>query len=478
MTSKKLVPKGKTPGGGQLTPQNDHLVRMNETFFVPSRSDKHFTSLLVHMADVLRAGGFAGVNLRAALLTMVLLNSARLNRRMAEFLVCRELSVPRGIISQCLEMIPAEYYRESGNHDRKSFFTYSNQMSGQVLISKDPEGFRKVISDLVNLIEYGYTTVQDESKSKYGSELLDRKINPIISILGVATGFTDNLAEYPGALYVPTTEQLGKNLTQTMDEQDLSALRLRQKIIQRSLMRVRPVPVEIPFKKFLADHIEKQSPAHPEKVIRIVIDTLSLCTLLNNPPSFTEAEVMANTLGMSTEEFLSYAPNARANDPKSRSITASKVDYYMAWVLLKELIPSGSGFLTERQIRVFEALKKHCLDIVSSTFAKKNDPVEQLSTLMNNQDKWPSRDKIFELVNQPGAGSISEATLNNELDALVKAGKIVRIQIPKNKYIYRVNTWDSAKYVELPHPKDIEDPIYKGQTVKVVDPLTNLVEEI
>ena len=106
MTSKQLVPKGKKSGDRQLAPQNDYLARMNEMFLVPSRSDKQFKSPLVHVADVLRAGGFTGVNLRAALLTMVILNSARLNRRMAEFLVCRELSIPRTIISQCLEMIP------------------------------------------------------------------------------------------------------------------------------------------------------------------------------------------------------------------------------------------------------------------------------------------------------------------------------------------------------------------------------------
>lgn len=476
--SKSLVPKGKKSGDKQLATRKDHLVQLDEKFFVPSRSDKHFKSPLVHMADVLRAGGFADTNLRAALLTMVILNSARLNKRMAAFLVCKDLSISRTLISQCLEMTPPEYYRESSALDRKFLFKHSDRMNGQVLVSTDPEGFKKVISDIVNIIDRGYTTVQAETKSQYSEDLSEHKINPVISLLGVATGFTDNDAEFPGALYVPTTEQLGKNSIRTMGEQELQCFKLKQLFIQKSLMRLRAITIDIPFLKFLVDHIEKQSPAHLDKIIRIVFDTLTLCTLINNPPSFTDLELVANTLGVSTEEFLSYAANARSDDPQRRSITASKVDYYMTWVLLKELIPSGSGFLSERQIRVFEALKKYCLDIVSSTFAKKNDPVEQLSTLMNNQDKWPSRDKIYELVNQPGAGSISESTLNNELDVLVKANLIIRVNVGKNKYLYRVNTWDSLKYVELPHPREIKDPIYNGKKAMVVDPLTNMVEEI
>ena len=478
MTSKQLVPKGKKSGDRQLAPQNDYLARMNEMFLVPSRSDKQFKSPLVHVADVLRAGGFTGVNLRAALLTMVILNSARLNRKMAEFLVCRELSIPGTIISQCLEMIPTGSYRESIIHERKSLLSYSDQMNGQVLVSRDPEGFKKVISDLINIIEHGYTTVQAEAKSSFGNELRERKINSVISLLGVATGFTDNLADYPGALFVPTTEQLDKSSIRTMSEQDRRNFNFQQNVIQKSLMRLRPTTVEIPFINTLVDHIEKQKPAYSDKIIRIIIDTLSLCTIINNPPSFTELEVKASLLKMSPEELSSYTSGTKGDHTKDRFITSSKVDYFMAWVLLKELIPIGTGFLTERQIRVFEALKKYCLDIVHSTFAKKNDPVDQLSTLMNNEDKWPGRDKLYELVNQPGAGGITESTLHSELDALLKASMIVRVKVGKNKYLYRVNTFDSLKYIELPHPREIKDPIYNGKKATLIDPLTNMVEDI
>ena len=87
-------------------------------------------------------------------------------------------------------------------------------------------------------------------------------------------------------------------------------------------------------------------------------------------------------------------------------------------------------------------------------------------------------DKLYELVNQPGAGGITESTLHNELDALLKANLIVRVKVGKNKYLYRVNTFDSLKYVELPHPREIKDPIYNGKKAMLVDPLTNMVEEI
>lgn len=479
MASKSLVPKGKKSRDKQLTPQKDYLAHMNDLYLVPLRSPHEpFKSPLVYIADALRARGFTGPNLRAALLTMVILNSARLNRRMAEFLVCKDLSIPRTTVSQCLEMIPVEFYRESGIHDHKFLFSYSNKMNGQVLVSTNPEGFKKVISDVINIIDRGYATLQAEAKSTYGDDLREHKINPMISLLGVATGHTDNLPDYPGALYVSMTEHMDKNFIQIVNEQDHRNDKLLKVRIQNNLLRLRPATVTIPFLKKLADHIEKQSPANADKKINIIIDIISLCTIINNPPPFTEFEMTAKFLNMTPEEFSSLTPAAKNDDPKDRSIITSKVDYFMAWVLLKELIPIGSGFLTERQIRVFEALKKHCLDIVHSTFAKKNDPVDQFSTLMNNEDSWPGRDKLYELVNQPGAGGITESTLNSELDVLLKARLIVRVKVGKNKYLYRVNTFDSLKYIDLPHPREIKDPIYNGKKATLVDPLTNIVEEI
>jgi len=480
MSSKSLVPKGKKSIDKQLAPQKDYLAHMNDLFLVPLRSPHEpFKSPLVYIADALRARGFTGPNLRAALLTIVILNSARLNRRMAEFLVCKDLSIPRTTVSQCLEMIPDEFYRESDIHDHKFLFSHSSKMNGQVLVSTNPEGFKKVISDVINIIDRGYATLQAEAKSTYGDDLREHKINPMISLLGVATGHTDNLPDYPGALYVPMTEHMDKNFIQIMNEQDRRNDKLLKVRIQNNLLRLRTATVTIPFLKKLADHIEKQSPANSDKKINIIIDTISLCTIINNPPPFTESEMTAKFLNMTPEEFSALTPAAKNNVPKDRTIITSKVDYYMAWVLLKELIPIGSGFLTERQVRIFEALKKYCMDIVQNTFIiKKNDPIEQLSTLMNNQSSWPSRDKVYELVNQPGAERVSEATLNNELDVLLKARMIVRVQVPKNKYLYRVNTFDSLSYIDLPHPKDIEDPIYKGKKVRAVDPLTNIVEDI
>ena len=476
--SKNLVPKGKKSADKQLTPQNDHIAQINNLFLVPLRSpNAPFKSPLVYVADILRARGFVGHNLRAALLTILILNSARLNRRIAQFLVCKDLSIISTMVAQCLEMIPLGFYREFNGQDQKFLFSHWTSMNGQALYSTNPEGFKKVISDIISIIDRGYATSQAEAKSKYGADLSEHKIDPMISLLGAATGH-DEVPDHPGTLYVPLQQQLGTNRFLSMDEQESRDYDLLKVRIRNNFQRLKLAPLNISFKKELLHHIEKQSPEHADKKTKTIFDILSLCTIVNNPPSFTNIEFTASLLKISPEELVNMGPNAGATTQPS-PLTASKVDYYTAWLLLSEIIPSASQFLTDRQLRIFNRLKSYNLDAIrTSTFAT-TSAMDQLATIRANENFLPDRYKLCELINQGSTERFSLETMYKELEVLQKKRLIDSVKDSKNKkLLYYVNILDSLNYVELPHPKDIQDPVYSGRKVSVINPLTNTEETI
>lgn len=55
-------------------------------------------------------------------------------------------------------------------------FSHWINMNGQALYSTKPEGLKKVIRDLISIIDRGYVTSQAEAKSKYSVDLSEHKI--------------------------------------------------------------------------------------------------------------------------------------------------------------------------------------------------------------------------------------------------------------------------------------------------------------
>ena len=83
------------------------------------------------------------------------------------------------------------------------------------------------------------------------------------------------------------------------------------------------------------------------------------------------------------------------------------------------------------------------------------------------------------MVNNDGGQYLSLSLVYNELIDLMKMGILDRSKPPKSRHFgYYVMTLDLGGSISLPNPSEINDPIYKGAPVEIINPLSGQTEEI
>ena len=87
---------------------------------------------------------------------------------------------------------------------------------------------------------------------------------------------------------------------------------------------------------------------------------------------------------------------------------------------------------------------------------------------------------MFEIINKDSREFYSLSSVSNDLVALYEMGILDRAKPPKNSraFGYYIMGMGVDNTIKLPNPADIQDPIYEGRKIDVVNPLTGHVEEI
>jgi DNA-binding transcriptional ArsR family regulator len=115
---------------------------------------------------------------------------------------------------------------------------------------------------------------------------------------------------------------------------------------------------------------------------------------------------------------------------------------------------------------------------MSTAILKKGDEVEVLATISRSSGCWAPREKVFEIINR-GGYDYSLSSVSNDLVALLEMGVIERAKPPKNRFFgYYVVTTTLSDAIQLPAPETIQDPVYQGNTVDVINPFTGEVDRI
>ena len=159
-------------------------------------------------------------------------------------------------------------------------------------------------------------------------------------------------------------------------------------------------------------------------------------------------------------------------------LTATKLDYYHTWLLMNDMIPVKEISLSDRQINVFEAVKRWNLGRMNTQFDPTN-PVKQLSQISTGPSFWSRRENVFEMLNKRGTEEVSQSTIYNELQYLMKEGLVAEGKYPKSSQKgYYVTTFQAGQKIQLPHPSEIICSTFEGEKVQVVNPLTGETETI
>ncbi len=480
-----LVPAPLNPGGKELRA----IPNLDYVFFEPTRAvpDGPFVSPIVGTVRMLKALGIADGDMKEAVMISLALNSARLGYPIAAILLSKEPAAAVKVLHRCMQVTPVTSYIEFQKMTQEDLFLGSPQIREKTVTSSDENGFKKVRQDVDLLLSRGNSTTQELIRSKFGVGLQGRRVELPLSLVGVAPDRASSVLQHPSLLWVLVRGEQDKTLTQPPrlgngDGKPLLDVEVAR--LQKTYERLCWHPVDVPFAEQLMGAL-KDIKSFPVCQVENIFKVLCMAAIINNPPPVQWDEIMSLRYGVGKEKVGSWLAAKKdtaipaVKTGVSATLVATKVDYFFAWLLLDRMLPVGEFILTPRQNRILDVLKRLNLAGVSNAHINNKSAVEVLSAIANSTNAWMTREKVFESLNKEGGEYVSLSTVNNELQYLLKVGIVDRKKPSKsNQYRYYILTLDAGQYLALPHPSEINDPIYQGKPVEVVNPLTGAVEKI
>jgi len=459
------------------------LRDLSSVFFDPviiSR-DNTFRSPLCTAADVLSQQGLNHRLTKYGLLTLLTLCSARLGYSSCLVLVDETTSTAQSLLSLIKPLMPKQAVIECMSLSTEKLYLAAEDLKSKTIINPDYNGLKNVKTDLEHLVEHGYVSRQEKiiSKFKKGLELLE--ITGPVSVLTVCNDPSNSDWKGSSVLKVFINPD-----DACSDERQINAdaLHVETCRIAKSFERLQVSKVEIPFMEDIQSKIRGSNILVTENMIKPLKYLISIIAIINNPPPFLEDEIIAAVYGVEKERlrnWLSVIGYEADTIPtkKNDAMIATKVDYYIASLLLDGRIESDNKVLTERQLRIFKAIERWNVGKLGGIFVNMDNVVEKLAAIARNSNTWTDRENIFTEVNKDRQNFVPLSTINNDLQVLMSMNIIERQKPPrKNKFGYFILTPNAGAAIMLPHPSEIIDPVYEGKKVKVVNPLTGQIEEI
>ena len=423
-------------------------------------------------------------NIQEASLVHIVMLSARLGYPISAMLVPEDPHGAVHVLDHCIKLAPKdatiEFREVKPGH---LYIKGGGLLNGKCIISTEVNGFRKVDRDLELIITRGHAVRQELVKGKYETVLSEQRSKTQLSFIGIDGGKPGKGFGHPSILKIPFNSnhaamaQKGAELIKQYDLMQSPLFKIR-----RSLQRLKSRPVIIPFEEQLATALVESGCDHAPEKMGILKNVISVCAIINQPPPVHKAELGAiiyNTDEREVGRWLIDAGLEQASEViPEEPIVATKVDYHMARLLLDGILMTGPTRFTDRQKKVFETVKAINMGKMRDAILKKDDDVEKLATIAQHSGYWATREKVFEIINN-GSYDFSFSSVSNDLVALLEMGVLERAKPPKSRfYGYYVMTTALSDAIHLPASETIQDPVYQGKPVTVVNPLTGQVETI
>lgn len=373
-TIKQDFPKF-SAGGLPVTTAQDlsHLFFESPT----SRPDGIFQPLLFGVARLLQEKGVSQENLKSALLIFTTINSSKLGYPLSLQLMSEDPLLAISLLDHCVSLSPVdssiEFQRLKPEH---LFINNGLNYQNKCIVCPNENGFSKVITDISLMLTRGHSGRQEIVNKKYDIGLVEYKAQWPISFIGVAAGKKGKDLNHPAILKVPVKANPG------LIEQNLPAVSgvgngaivpiLRNR---KAFERLKHRAVEIPFANQLFESLISTCDDYIDIKMRILVKMISICAIVNQPEPVTNDEIGAYIYGTDKEtvrKWLSRGPGSRVGISNDESaLTATKVDYLLAMLLLDDLLTTGNIYLTDRQERIYEAVKRINMIKLSTSFIKR-----------------------------------------------------------------------------------------------------------
>jgi hypothetical protein len=449
----------------------------------PVGPEKVWETRFSRICLVLKMLGVPDNHLQTALTTLLVLNSAHLGNPLALELIDNEEKSGGNLLRRCLTLIPETFQVEFADISKDFLILQKKEFKGKVIIASDSPKYKKVAEDLNSLLESQRVKLKHTSGGKYGITTQPILVAGPVGFVSIAQDSESTVLNRPSFLKIHFNS--GQSVVdprmvfnpQAATEEQNNRFKLFLAKFKNGFKRLQFQPVQIPFENVIADHLmqTKNSPK-----LEAFLKALRIITIINHSPDELDEERLSKDCGVDMKIVKSALGTVNIQQP----LVASKVDYYIFWRLMSELIKNENEdvFLTERQKRIFEVIKAYNAACFGSTF--KSFPMsdyEKLTTIENYSDAWASLDKIFEAVNKDGGEKIPNMqTVGRELRELNEKKLITDENIPnsKNKPGYYVTTFENRDTVPLPDPSEIEAPALGKEKIKIRNPITGEIDEI
>ncbi|MEI9477201.1 MAG: hypothetical protein WCO26_11565 [Deltaproteobacteria bacterium] len=482
-TSKDLVMKG---NGDQRDDETSSFFRKGlfSGLFKDEGQDDVKDSPLQEACNLLKEWGVPLLLLKEGLLAVLGFNSARLGHPI-NFVLTEDEGVGAGeLLNICRRLTPKDGVVEFLDIPDVS----RHSLNGKTIFLSGYEGKNKKLTGLVRLLKYGTVPQSNLTKMKNVGELTE---GPTALICFVKEK-TSEIFDLPFLFHLHLTSPNLSNTQRALREESLAnsnstELEFNCLHMKALLSRLSPQEVSIPFFEVIANAINDKIHNNLE-IIRFVKNVVKLVTIVNHFTPTSKEEMIQTYLNAAAGEGLGHVQESRAlspllqgKGPFPRMLIATPYDYYCAKCLL-DGIPLNSGEqLASRTFKVYEAIKNMNLDYLSASCEHLKSH-EVLDTLEhpNHTRGWSGIRQIHTKVSEDNGETISESTVNKEVQFLLEQGYIQQREVARNpvKYVYAVKTLSVGPCsITLPDPKDLYNSASNGRILGR-NPLTGAIEEI
>ena len=444
--------------------QGKELHNPNSIFYDPVVRDDIFYSPFCSVSDNMRSEGLEEEDLRASLLSVATMISPKLGHPLS-LIIVDNTSKAAGLLSLTTRLVPKDTIFECVDLTAEMLFMHQSNMSGKTIVCQNFAGLKKARPYLDSLVEHGTATMQSKMTSKITTRFDEVKVKGPVGLVTIVSDPQDIDFNGTNIIKVHRKPETAGSLSAGTSK---NALDIQTYRTVAFFNRLRARNVDIPYMDQIQASMKDARVPITSSMMRPLVLLISIMAHINNPLPVTRDEIAAAIYGMKDAHLAG----------QQGAITATKVDYYYAAELLGNRIHLDSSFSTDRQIRIFEGLKRQNIGRVEASFAKQDSDIDKLSAILKNPYSWVDRNQLFDELNKI-TPEISSSTLNNELQVLVDKGIIERQKQPKStQFKYFITTMHADNSVQLPDASAIVDGVYQGRSVRVVSLLTGKVVEI
>jgi len=462
------------------TLNKDNLADLTRYFFDDpyGHDDGVIRSLLCDVSDFLQKNGVSPENLQAAVLTFMALNSVRLGFPIPIILRTNELTKARHLLSVCKQIAPRESFREVQELKYEQLYNDKKYFNSKVIVCQETSGLKKAMPDLLMLLTQGYATRQENYKSKLGAGIKEHTIQYPLGFIGIEPIDSKSFFDNPSIIKISMDNaacfnaQMLPIVFHDRFQKQHSEARIEIRRIAKIFERLKYQEVDKQCINRVFSHIIKQKPSSPREKINVIRNLLSLITIMNHPRKVTPTEIVSSYLDVNLESI-------NGKSKTLQTITATKAEYFITKTLLNDVITVKNESLTVDEIKIFEAVKKINFGKLQTALIDQDNISKKLWLLINNSTYWAKKEEIFKQLNNNSIDILSLLVIEKGLYSLNKMEFIAAKRIEKSRnYGYYIIVPEANGSIKLPHPSQISDPVFKSQSIKVMNPLTGEIVTI